>query len=64
MYPLTTTIQYIRRKIRREDLEEWESVISIGGRIVTNLRYADDTTQPAGTNEDLIETCGKSWASQ
>ena len=39
----------------REALEEWESGISIGGRMVTNLRYADDTTLLAGTNGDLIE---------
>ena len=41
--------------IMREALEEWESGISIGGRMVTNLRYAEDTTLLAGTNEDLIE---------
>ena len=41
--------------IMREALEEWESGISIGGRMVANLRYADDTTLLAGTKEDLIE---------
>ena len=41
--------------IMREALEEWESGISIGGRIVTNLRYPDDTTLLAGTKEDLTE---------
>ena len=41
--------------IMREALEEWESGISIGGRMVTNLRYADDTTLLAGTKEDLVE---------
>ena len=41
--------------IMREALEEWESGISIGGRIVTNLRYADDTTLLAGTKEEWIE---------
>ena len=41
--------------IMREALEEWESGISIGGRMVTNLRYADDTTLLAGTKEDLME---------
>ena len=41
--------------IMREALEEWESGISIGGRMVTNLRYADDTTLLAGTKEELIE---------
>ena len=39
----------------REALEEWESGVSIGGRIVTNLRYAYDTTLLAGTKEDLTE---------
>ena len=30
--------------ITREALEEWERGISIGGRMMTNLRYADETT--------------------
>ena len=34
--------------IMRETLEERYSGISIGGRVVTNLRYADDTTLLAG----------------
>ena len=38
----------------REALQVWESGISVGGRIVTNLRYADDTTLLAATKEDLI----------
>ena len=41
--------------IMREALEEWESGISVGGKMVTNLRYADDTTLLAGNEEDLIE---------
>ena len=43
----------------REALEEWERGISIGGRTVSNLRYADDTTLLAGTKEDLIELVGR-----
>ncbi len=39
----------------REDLEEWGREIRIGGRMVTNLRYADYTTMLAGTKEGLIE---------
>ena len=46
---------FYAENIMREALEEWESGISIGGRMVTNLRYADDTTLLAGTKEDLIE---------
>ena len=41
--------------IMREALKEWESGNSIGGRMVTNLRYADDTTLLTGTKEDLVE---------
>ena len=58
MYPLTTAILYAEH-IMREALEEWEKGISIGGRMVTNLRYADDTTLLAGTKEDLIELVGR-----
>ena len=49
------SIYMYAENIMREALEEWESGISIGGRMVTNLRYADDTTLLAGTKEDLIE---------
>ena len=42
-----------------EALEEWERGISIGGRMVTNPRYADDTTLLDGTKEDLIELVGR-----
>ena len=45
--------------IMREVLEYWERGISIGGRMVTNLRYADDTTLLAGTKEDLTELVGR-----
>ena len=41
--------------IMREDLEEWGREIRIGGRMVTNLRYADYTTLLAGIKEGLIE---------
>ena len=45
--------------IMREALEEWERGISIGGRMVTNLRYPEDTTLLAVTKEDLIELVGR-----
>ena len=41
--------------IMREALDECESGISVGGRMVTNLRYAGDTTLFVGTKEDLTE---------
>ena len=54
MYPLTTTIQYLLRKHNERGfgrMGEWNQ----HGRMVTNLRYADDTTLLSGTKEDLIE---------
>ena len=41
-------------KIMRKALEDWDGGISIGGRMITNLRYADDTTLIAETKNDLI----------
>ena len=35
--------------------DKWEGGIGIGGRVVTNLRYADDTTLIARTKEDIVE---------
>ena len=40
--------------ITREALEYWDSGISIGGRMITNLIYADDTTLIAETKNYLI----------
>ena len=51
--PLLFTIY--AENIMREALEEWESGISVGRRMATNLGYADDTTLLAGTKEYLIE---------
>ena len=39
--------------IMREALEECERGISVGGRMVTDLRYADDTTLLIGAKQDL-----------
>ena len=41
--------------IMRDVLDKWEGGVGIGGRVITNLRYADDTTLIAGTKEDLTE---------
>ena len=39
--------------------EKWDKGISIGGRKVTNLRYADDTTLISGIKDDLTELLTK-----
>ena len=43
----------------REALDKWDKGIGIGGRKVSNLRYADDITLIAGNREDLIELIEK-----
>ena len=32
-------------------LEDHKSTVSIGGRTISNLRFADDTTEPAFTRD-------------
>ena len=46
-------------RIMRDILENWDKGISIGGRKVTNLIYADDTTLIAGAKDDLTELITK-----
>ena len=46
-------------KIMREALDKWDKGIGIGGRKVSTLRYADDTTLIASNREDLIELIEK-----
>ena len=56
MYPLTTAICNIyAENITREAVEEWENGINAGRRMLTNLRFEDNTTLLAGTKEALIE---------
>ncbi len=42
-------------RIIREALENWSGGISIGGRKISNLRYADDTTLIAADEEEMAE---------
>ena len=39
--------------MRNSGLEEAQAVIKITGRNINNLRYADDTTLTAGSEEEL-----------
>ena len=54
--------------MRNIGLEEAQAGIKIAGRYISNLRYADDTTLMAETEEELNsllvkvkEESGKSW---
>ena len=54
--------------MRNAGLEEAQAAIKISGRNISNLRYADDTTLMAESEEELKrllmkvkEESGKSW---
>ena len=36
-------------------LEDYEGTVSIGGRTITNLRFADDTNGLAGQERELVK---------
>ena len=40
-------------------LEDHECTVSIGGRTITNLRFADDSDGLAGEEEELVERLDK-----
>ena len=49
-------------RIRTDALEDHEGTVSIGGRTITNLRFADDIDGLAGEEEELanlVERLGK-----
>lgn len=41
--------------VMRQALEGWRGGVSIGGRNISNLRYADDTTLIAASEEEMVE---------
>ena len=57
---------YAEYIMRKAELEEAQAGIKIAGRNINNLRYADDTTLMAKSEEELKnllmkEESGKSW---
>jgi len=45
--------------VREASLEETEEGVMIGGRVISNLRYGDDTTLTAETSEGLSQAIDK-----
>lgn len=41
--------------VMRRSLDEWSGGITIAGKKITNLRFADDTTLIAATEEEMVE---------
>jgi hypothetical protein len=50
---------YAERIVREAQLDEVEESVRIGGRLLNNLRYADDTTLAASTSNGLQNLIGK-----
>ena len=44
---------YTEHIMRHAGLDELQAIIKIGGRNINNLRYADDTTLVAESEEEL-----------
>ena len=62
MSTLTHPIQHILERIMTDALEDHEGTVSTGGRIITNLRFADDIDGLAGDEEEqanLVERLDK-----
>ena len=53
MSTLTHPLQHISGKDRDRRLEDHEGTVSIGGRTITNLRFADDIDGLVGEEEEL-----------
>ena len=55
MPTLTHPLKHISKKIMTDALEDQEGTVSIGGRKITNLRFADDIDGLAGEEEELAK---------
>ena len=52
---LSPTLFNILRRILVDALEDHEGTVSIGGRTITNLRFADDIDGVAGQEQELVK---------
>ena len=62
MSTLTHPLQHISGRIMTDALEDHKGTISIGGRTITNVRFADDIAGLAGGGEErakLVECLDK-----
>ena len=55
MFTLTTLLNIFLERIMTDALEDHEGIVSIGGRAITNLRFADDIDSLAGEEEELAK---------
>ena len=52
---MSTLTNPLQEKIMRDALEDHKGTVSIGGRTITNLRFADDIDGLAGEEEKLAK---------
>ena len=52
-YPLHSSTSYSVERIMSDVLEEHEGTVSIAGRTITNLRFADDIDGLVGSEQEL-----------
>ena len=50
---IKTSVLHLTRCILRLALEDYDGGIAVGGRMINNLHYADDTTLLAGSASEL-----------
>ena len=55
MSTLAHPLQHLLERIMTDALEDHEGTISIGGRTITTLRFADDINGLAGEEEELAK---------
>ena len=55
MPTLTHPLKHISKNIMTDALEDHEGTVSIGGRKITNLRFAEDIDGLAGEEEELAK---------
>ena len=55
MFTLTHPLQHISGKDHDRRLRKYEGTVSIGGRTITNLRFADDIDDLAGEEEEQAQ---------
>ena len=64
MSTLTHPLQNLFKRIMTDALEDHEGIVPIGGRTITNLRFADDIDGSPGEEEEpttLVERLDKAF---
>ena len=55
MSALPHPLQHLLERIIADGLEDHEGTVSIGGRAITNLRFAEDIDGLAGQEQELVK---------